>query len=160
MPTSDDRPVAQECVEGYLFVRPGPRILILRRPPARGGFWVPVSGKVDAADRTFESALRRELQEETGLTSFRQLFSMDWEYDFDGPNGDRWRLHAFGAELDSADEPRLSDEHDAFEWVDWAEAVQRLHFTDNQEAVRRLVALVEGTDNSLPRTIAPPERSP
>ncbi|HUJ77478.1 MAG TPA: NUDIX domain-containing protein, partial [Thermoplasmata archaeon] len=63
-------PIAQECVEGYLFVRDPPSLLLLRRPPARGGIWVPVSGKIEPTDATPAAAARREVLEETGFRSF------------------------------------------------------------------------------------------
>lgn len=133
-------PVAQECVEGYLFAGRPPRFLVLRRPPERGRIWVPVSGKVDPTDPDLESALRRELAEETGFHRFVRLFSLDWHVRFDGPDGRPWRLHAYGVELAGEEAPSLSREHEAFEWVDRDEAVRRLHYEDNREAIRRLAA--------------------
>ena len=131
-------PVAQECVEGYLFTRRPFRVLILRRPPSRGQIWVPVSGKVDPTDRDFDSALRRELAEETGFTELREVFSLDWHVRFDGPDGRPWRLHAYAVELPDERTPALSAEHESFAWVDDAEAERRLHYEDNREAIRRL----------------------
>ena len=131
-------PVAQECVEAYVFVAAPARFLILRRPPERGRIWVPVSGKVEPTDPDLESALRRELAEETGFTRFRRLFSLHWHVRFDGPDGRPWRLHAYGVELAREEPPVLSREHEAFEWVDRDEALRRLHYEDNREAVRRL----------------------
>ncbi len=135
---ASEPPVAQECVEAYLFHGRPPRFLILRRPPERGRIWVPVSGKVDPSDLDLEAALRRELTEETGLTEFRSLFSLDWHVRFDGPDGRPWRLHAYGVELPAAVTPTLSREHEAFEWVEGVEAERRLHYEDNREAVRRV----------------------
>lgn len=133
-------PIDREVVEGYLYAAEPLRLLLFRRPPERGSIWVPVSGKVDPGDRDIESALRRELLEETGLPQPRRLFSLDWEVVFESPDGTQtWRLHAFGVEVESHWEPRLSSEHDAFEWVTVPDAVARLHYGDNREAVGRLV---------------------
>jgi len=134
-------PVARECVEGYLFVRAPFQLLVLRRPPARGSIWVPVSGKVEPADHGLEAALLRELREETGFTEFRRVVPLDWHVPFRADNGETWRLHAYAVEVDRPRPPALSDEHDAFAWVGPEEALHRLHFPDNREAVRRLVAL-------------------
>ena len=131
--------IDRECVEGYLFAAPPLELLLFRRPPARGRIWVPISGKVDPGDADFESALRRELTEETGLTAPRRILPLDWHVPFPADNGETWRLHAYAVEVDRAFEPRLSAEHDRAEWVSPAEAVRRLHFPDNQAAVERLL---------------------
>jgi 8-oxo-dGTP pyrophosphatase MutT (NUDIX family) len=132
-------PIAQECVEGYVYTGRPARLLILRRPPSRESIWVPVSGKVETSDPNFDAALRRELEEETGLTRFRRLFPLNWEVRFEGVDGRPWRLHAYGVELETAVSPRLSDEHVEFEWVSPAVALERLHYADNREAVQRLL---------------------
>ena len=128
----------QECVEGYLFSGRPARVLILRRPPERGRIWVPVSGKVEPSDRDFEGALRRELKEETGVSDPRRVFPLDWEVEFEGPDGRPWRLHGFGVELATETPPVLSAEHEAFAWVSLGEALARLHYPDNREALERL----------------------
>ncbi len=135
------RAIAQECVEGYLFATPPLRILIFRRPPARGRIWVPISGKVEGSDADLESALRRELKEETGLERPRRLVPLDWTVEFP-MEGATWRLTAFGVEVEPGFTPRLSAEHDAAEWVAPAEAERRLHYADNRQAVRRLLELL------------------
>jgi 8-oxo-dGTP pyrophosphatase MutT (NUDIX family) len=130
--------IAQECVEGYLFVAAPLRLLLLRRPPSRESIWVPVSGKVEPSDIDFRSALLREIREETGFSAPSQVFSLDWEVRFAGPNGAPWRLHAFAVELESCYPPTLSPEHERFEWCSVSEARSRLHYPDNQAAVVRL----------------------
>jgi 8-oxo-dGTP pyrophosphatase MutT (NUDIX family) len=150
--------IAQECVEGYPFCRAPTRVLVLRRPPSRARIWAPVSGKVEATDADYPSALRRELSEETGFTELVRIFPLDWEVPFAGPDGRRWRLHAYGVELDGPRPPTLSDEHDAYEWVVPATAVERLHYEDNQEAVRRLVAHLQSEVSADPPTVYRPRR--
>jgi 8-oxo-dGTP pyrophosphatase MutT (NUDIX family) len=138
----DPGPIARECVEGYLFAAPPLELLLFRRPPARGRIWVPVSGKVDPSDPDFESALRRELLEETGLRSPRRIVALDWHVPFRADNGETWRLHAYAVEVARDFEPQLSHEHEASEWVTPDEAVRRLHFDDNRAAVHRLLERV------------------
>ncbi len=133
----------RECVEGYLFVRRPLRFLLLRRPPSRGRVWVPVSGKVEPSDSNLTAALQRELREETGFDRAVRIFPLRWVFPFRGPDGGRWRLHAFGVELRRAAEPRLSREHEAFRWVSLREALGRLHFRDNRSALQRLARRME-----------------
>lgn len=132
-------PIARECVEGYLFAEPPLELLLFRRPPSRGGIWVPVSGKVEPQDPDYRSALRRELAEETGLVEPRTLFPLDWHVPFRADNGETWRLHAYGVEVPRSFVPRLSSEHEGAEWLPPHEAVRRLHYPDNRDAVARLL---------------------
>ncbi len=140
-------PVDRECVEGYLFARRPLELLLFRRPPARGHFWVPISGKVEPSDPDLESALRRELFEETGLAHAGPFLPLDWQVRFRADNGEIWRLHAYGVEVDRAFRARLSGEHEAAEWVDPTEAVRRLHFEDNRAAVGRLLERIGRSPN-------------
>lgn len=153
-------PVDQECVEGYIYVAAPLALLLLRRPPARGGFWVPVSGKVDPTDPDFASALRREVVEETGFVPVRPVEPLDWSVRFEGPDGGRWRLHAFAIELDARYAPALSPEHDAYRWSSLAEAQSTLHFPDNREAARRLLDRLVGRPSPRPPTGTGPASLP
>ncbi len=140
--------VERECVEGYLYSTPPLRLLLFQRSPARGGFWVPISGKVEPGDADFLAALRRELVEETGLTAPLAIRALDWHQPFDGPNGAVWRLHAYAVRVPAGWTPRLSDEHVAYRWVDPATAVAELHFSDNRRAVELLVEQERGPARS------------
>jgi 8-oxo-dGTP pyrophosphatase MutT (NUDIX family) len=132
-------PIAKECVEGYLFASPPLELLIFRRVPARGRVWGPVQGKVDPGDRDFRTALCREVEEETGFVPRPdQLIDLDWHVPFRADNGETWRLHAFAVEVPRSFRPRLSEEHEAAEWVSAEEAVRRLYYEDNRAAVERL----------------------
>ncbi len=141
-------PVSQECIEAYVYTGVPLRLLLLRRPPSRGRIWAPVSGKVDPGDRDFEAAVRREVEEETGLRHTGPLLSLDWEVKFRSPAGAVWRLHAYALDPGHEFTPRLSAEHEAFAWYDAPSAIRALHYADNREAVRRLQRLrgSEGTE--------------
>ncbi len=134
--------IDRECIEGFLFVRQPLQILLFRRRPSRGRIWVPIQGKVDPSDRTLSAALHRELREETGFRIFQSVAPLHWVVRFRGLNGKLWRLHAFAVELPRRRNPRLNDEHDAFEWLDPSEALRRLHYPDNRAALRRLLRRV------------------
>lgn len=142
-------PIARECVEGYLYAGPPLAILLFRRPPARGHIWVPISGKVEATDPDFETALRRELAEETGLAHPRRLVPLEWHVPFRADNGETWRLHAYAVEIDRDWAPRLSAEHESAEWVSPEEAVRRLHYSDNRQAVARLLERVRASSPNV-----------
>lgn|GEM_PF-346322 len=154
---ADDAPVDQACVEGYLFVRSPPRLLLLRRPPSRGSIWVPVSGKIEPTDAGPAAAVRREITEETDFRDLVSVEPLDWTVPFTGPDGRRWRLEAFAAELAAPSPPTLSAEHDAFEWVTFDAATVRLHYDDNRAAAERLHARLRGRSSATP--VDPPPRA-
>ena len=151
--------IARECVEVYVHAGDPPSLLLLRRPPARGGIWVPVSGKVESTDADWPSAARRELAEETGFEGVR-LASLDWPVVFAGLDGAPWRLHAFSAGLPERRAPRLSEEHEAFEWCALREAIDRLHYPDNRWAARRLAVRLAGPAGSQTFSPPAPRRTP
>ncbi len=140
-------PVVRECVEGYLFATPPLELLLFRRPPARGQIWVPVSGKVEPTDQDWEAALERELREETGLDRPRRLVPLDWHVRFRADNGETWRLHAYGVEVDRSFVPVLSAEHESSRWVSPGDATALLHYEDNRGAVERLVLELASSDS-------------
>lgn len=63
----DDRPVTDVAVG--VLIDPQGRFLLTTRPPGKvyAGYWEFPGGKVEAGE-TIEAALRRELQEEIGVT--------------------------------------------------------------------------------------------
>jgi 8-oxo-dGTP pyrophosphatase MutT (NUDIX family) len=132
-------PVDRECVEGYLYSAEPLELLVFRRTPARGEIWVPISGKVEPEDADLEAALRRELEEETGLRHPIRLFSLDWHVKFRMEPAQIWRLHAYGVEVEREFVPALSAEHEAYARVPPDEAIRRLHYEDNRVAVGRLL---------------------
>ena len=143
------RPIARECVEGYLYATEPIALLLFRRGPSRGRIWVPVSGKVEPSDADLEAALRRELREETGLADPLRVWALDWHVPFEVAPGEMWRLHAYAVEVVRGFEPVLSAEHEAAEWVTPEEATRRLHYEDNRQAVAHLLARLGTASESL-----------
>ena len=141
-------PTVQECVEGYLYALGPLELLLFRRTPARERIWVPIQGKVEPSDRDFEAAIAREVREETGLSTLRRIWPLDWHVSFQHEGGP-WRLHAYAIETVRSFAPVLNEEHESWEWVPPAEAVRRLHFEDNRGAVARLLERLAASSQSL-----------
>jgi lipoyl(octanoyl) transferase len=108
--------------------------LLLRRTPARGGFWQPVTGHIEAGESPAQAAAR-ELREETGFTvdvgSLEYVHAFPWGQ-YQPPK--LGREHAFVARVESK-APSLGDEHDAFEWVDLPTALERVPFAGFKRAL-------------------------
>ena len=51
-----------------MFVRRGAEVLVVKRSPARGGYWHSIAGGVEPGETELEAALR-ELREETGYVA-------------------------------------------------------------------------------------------
>jgi lipoyl(octanoyl) transferase len=120
----------------------GGRVLLLRRAQERGGFWQPVTGRIEPGESP-EAAARRELLEETGADAPVRALGYVHGFGIDpgllGP-GERGLCTAeetaFAARLPPGFAPRLSGEHVEWGWLEPDEAVSRLPHAGLRRAVR------------------------
>lgn len=115
------------------------RVLVLRRLPEdfRGGTWELPSGKMEPGE-TIELAIRREVEEETGLRAdppYRYVGS----FDYSSRSGALTRQWTFAVGHDPGD-PVVLTEHDQSQWVD-ADAAQRLDLSE--ETLAHIVAFLQ-----------------
>jgi len=121
------------------------RVLLLHRRPERGNFWQPITGGIEDGESPSEAA-RREVLEETGNPGepeeigITQSFMIESQY-----LSSRFGTPviasevAFEAALDSRLPIRMDDEeHDEYGWFTFAEAYERIRWTDDREALERL----------------------
>lgn len=129
----------REKIQVHLFHRDPSdamvRVLVMRRPPARGGIWQPVTGNVDEGE-DIEVCARREVFEETGiahLVSCEQVYEFEFE-----KKGRQYHESVFAAEV--ADPAVcLSHEHDAHQWLRPEAARELIHFESNRIALDRVI---------------------
>ncbi|MER5639211.1 NUDIX domain-containing protein [Kitasatospora sp. NPDC002227] len=104
-------------VAAAMIIHDGRTLLVRRLPDDfMGGFWEVPSGKVEAGE-TILDGLRRETDEETGLT-ISQITSYIGHFDYSDSDGiGTTRQFNFAVTVEKA-EPIILTEHDSFMW--WA----------------------------------------
>src|SRR5437870_5558830 len=144
-----------------VMVHDGDRVLLLHRRPERGNFWQPITGSIEDGEAPPATA-RRELNEETGNDvvpddiGLQQSFMIESHFlsaKFPPPViateiGFAARVHA-GATI------RMDvEEHDSFGWFTFAEAYERIRWSDDREALEQLEMKLRGSDVSASRSAA------
>ncbi|HET8798437.1 MAG TPA: NUDIX domain-containing protein, partial [Thermoanaerobaculia bacterium] len=134
-----------------VLVHDGRRVLLLHRRAERGNFWQPVTGTIEPGEDPLATA-RRELVEETGHSGepeplgLAQSFMIESQY-LAARYTDRPILAgeiAFHIRVDSAQSIRIDrTEHDDYAWFTFDEAYARIRWTDDREALERLVRIVQ-----------------
>lgn len=128
-----------------VMVHDDDRVLLLHRRPERGNFWQPITGGIEDGESPAEAA-RREVFEETGNhgepeeTGMTQSFMIESAF-----LTSRYGVPViasevgFAAALNSALPIKLDDEeHDQYGWFTFAEAYERIRWTDDREALEHL----------------------
>jgi len=137
-----------------VLVHDGERVLLLHRRAERGNFWQPVTGSIEDGESPLDTA-RRELREETGHESepvdlaLAQSFMIESQWlESRYPSPIIASEIGFRAELDTHLGIRIDpEEHDAWGWFTFAEAYERIRWTDDREALERLQLTVQTTAN-------------
>ncbi|HEY0157331.1 MAG TPA: lipoyl(octanoyl) transferase LipB [Thermoanaerobaculia bacterium] len=124
------------------------RVLLLHRRPERGNFWQPITGSIEEGEAPLETA-RREMVEETGHPgeprdlALTQSFLIESHFlEARYPSPIIASEIGFAATLDSRLPIRIDPlEHDEWGWFSFAEAYERIKWTDDREALERVEAL-------------------
>jgi len=131
-----------------VIVHDGERVLLLHRKAERGNFWQPITGAIENGESTLDAA-RRELREETGhdvepcSLDLTQSFMIESQYlESRHPAPVIASEPAFAVRVDSRLPIRVDAlEHDTWGWFTFAEAYERIRWSDDREALERLEVL-------------------
>jgi dATP pyrophosphohydrolase len=122
------------------------QVLVLRRGPDTRctGAWELVHGRIEQGERPDAAALR-EVREETGLVPER-LYSITVNPFYLVQTDSVELAIVFAAIVSSAAAPMLADEHDAWEWLSPPEAMSRLAWPRERDALTQALSLLAGGD--------------
>ena len=119
--------IEPECVSVYV-VHEGKYLLLRRCGSYLFGTWQMVSGKVESGETAMEAALR-EVREETGL-AVQKLYSADAVETFYMKASNRMTfVPVFVGFVESRSVQLSPKEHDAYEWLLFEQARERLVFS-------------------------------
>lgn len=122
----------------YRLVKGQPRYLLLHSAQGAEGLWRPIHGNIEFAEQ-FETAVRREVLEETGLLSRDGI--LDLELPLRQLVGDEEIVHwNYGFRVDEVPEVLQLDPErwDQFRWQDFEQAFSRFGLEGDRQAVTRL----------------------
>lgn len=125
-----------------VVVRDGDRVLLLHRRRERGDYWQPITGSIEDGESADQTA-RREILEETGQTGEPVSLGITQSFMIEShflaaryPSPIIASEVGFTASFDSNLPIRLDGlEHDQYGWFTFGEAYERIHWTDDREAL-------------------------
>ena len=156
--------VAANTVEICLFRfrQDRPEYLLLKRSASEDlypGLWQIVTGTVGPGERGLDAAVR-EVREETSLRPFQLWVVPVITGFYDAVSDSISFIPAFAGQVDPLENPRLSDEHESFEWLPLDRAVRRLVWPGQKNLLEMVdQAIIRGAPAGILSAI-PPESIP
>lgn len=113
------------------------RVLLLKRKTAPIGAWCPVSGRIEAGESAWQTALR-EIGEETGLNE-GALYTTGFTDSFYDPTANTIELMPIFLFMIAREEAvALDDTQSAYAWVDVDTALAQLTFAGHKTALETI----------------------
>ena len=128
-----------------VIVHDGERVLILHRHPERGNFWQPITGSIEEGELPADTA-RRELAEETGHDGQPEEIDLEQSFMIEShfleakyPPAIVAHETAFAFQVPPGSAIRMdAEEHDTYGWFSFAEAYEKIRWTDDREALEKV----------------------
>ncbi len=128
-----------------VLVHDGERVLLLHRRPERGNFWQPITGSIEEGESPIETA-RRELAEETGQSGAPESMELTQSFMIESqflaarfPAPIIASETAYSCAMSPTSPIRMDPrEHDDYGWFSFAEAYEKIRWTDDREALEQL----------------------
>ena len=128
------------CISAYIIrqTSEGPRYLLIRRcGKYLPGTWQMISGGIENGETAVQAALR-EIQEETGLIPYA-LYSADAVETFYMQSNDKITfVPVFVAFVDNLEVALSPREHDAYEWLSFENARDRLVWAEQRRVISHI----------------------
>ncbi len=119
-----------------------PVYLLLKRIPRLGGYWQPVTGFVEQNESPTQAALR-EIEEETGFNTPRQIKDIDYRFSFNMERvGTRCDVDVLAVEVENA-QVELSVEHTDYRWLGYQKARALLYWENNKKTLDLLHGMLQ-----------------
>ncbi len=128
-----------------VVVHDGERVLLLHRKPERGNFWQPITGSIEEGELPLDAA-RRELAEETGRGGEPEAIDLEQSFMIESqflaatiPSPIIATETAFSFSMPPGTAIRMdTNEHDHCGWFSFAEAYEKIRWTDDREALEKV----------------------
>jgi dATP pyrophosphohydrolase len=113
------------------------KVLLLKRKKAPVGAWCPVTGRIEAGEKAWQTALR-EIDEETGLTD-GALYSTGVTDSFYDPQAETIELMpVFLFMIEREEALKLDDSQSKYAWLEVDAALARLTFAGHKAALETI----------------------
>ena len=134
-----------------VMMHDGQRVLLLHRRPERGNFWQPITGSIEEGEQPRDTA-RRELAEETGQDGDPEPIDLEQSFMIEShfleakhPPPIIATETAFVVEVAAGMPIRMDTaEHDDYGWFTFAEAYERIRWSDDREALEKVESRLRG----------------
>ncbi len=134
----------QDTLQVIIFrkVQTDYEFLLLKRIPEKGGFWQPISARIEKDENPLEGA-RRELKEETGISDTKKVIEVCTFPNGQGEGKDYVFAFEVTQEIEIDLNSNIYPEHDEFKWCNFKDAYEIAKWPQYKEALKKLKEILK-----------------